>query len=182
MKCRGPGHFSSAETQGKRIRETLVFDVEGDLTVRVLFVSPYDAIRGPMAEAFALAYGDEDIDFFSAGLVPSGFVRPQALSVMEEMSLEVSWEHPRYLLPEHLIGVDYLVTINCELDEPRLAYLTAEVIRWKVENPLSKGLDVNFYRKSRDEVEARVRDLVEALRSGTVEEMVEKPEEKVEVS
>ncbi len=182
VRCRGAGHFGSAETQGKRIREALVFGVEGDLTVRVLFVSPYDAIRGPMAEVFALAYGDEDTDFFSAGLVPAGFVRPQAMTVLEEMSLEVSWEHPRYLLPEHLIGVDYLVTINCELDEPRLAYLTGEVIRWKVENPLSKGLDVRFYRKTRDEVEAQVRDLVEALRSGTVEEMVEKPEEKAEAS
>ncbi len=182
VRFRGHGHFGNAETQGKRIREALVFVVEGDLTVRVLFVSPYDAIRGPMAEAFALVYGDEDMDFFSAGLVPSGVVRPQALSVLEEMGLEVSWEHPRYLLPEHLIGVDYLVTINCEVDVPRLAYLQGEVVKWKVENPLSKGLDVRFYRKTRDEVEAQVRDLVEALRSGTVEEMVEKPEEKAEAS
>ncbi len=154
----------------------------GDSTVRVLFVSPYDAARGPMAEAFALARGDEEMDFFSAGLVPSGFVRPQALSVLEEVGLEVSWEHPRYLLPEHLIGVDFLVTIDCRVEDRRLKYFQGKTIRWKVEDPLNKGLDVNFYRRSRDQIDALVKELVEALRSGTVEEMVEKPKEEAEAS
>ncbi len=135
-----------------------------------------------MAEAFALAFGDEDMDFFSAGLVPAGFVRPQALRVLEEAGLEVSWEHPRYLLPQHMIGVDYLVTISCEVDEFRLVHLQGEVIRWKVENPLNKGLDVEYYRTVRNDLEARVKELVGALRSGTVGEMVERPEEKAEAS
>ncbi|MFQ5838634.1 MAG: low molecular weight phosphatase family protein [Thermoplasmata archaeon] len=155
---------------------------KGDFTVRVLFVSHYDAIRGPMAEAFALAYGDEGMDFFSAGLVPGGFVRPQAMTVMGEVGLGVSWEHPRYLLPEHLVGVDYLVTIDCEVDERRLKYFQGKTIRWKVEDPLNKGLDVNFYRRTRDQIEALVKELVEALRSGAVEEMVEKPKEEAEAS
>lgn len=154
----------------------------GDSTVRVLFVSPYDAARGPMAEAFALAYGDEEMDLFSAGMVPAGFVRPQAVSVLEEVGLGVSWEHPRLLLSEHLIGVDYLVTIDCEVDRPRLKYFQGKLIKWKVENPLNKGLDISYYRKTRDEIESKVRELVEALRSGTVEEMVERPEERAEAS
>jgi protein-tyrosine-phosphatase len=156
--------------------------LRGDSTVRVLFVSPYDAARGPMAEAFAVAYGDEDTDFFSAGLVPAGFVRPQAAAVLQEVGLSVSWEHPRFLLSEHLIGVDYLVTIDCDVDEPRLKYFQGKLIKWKVENPLNKGLDISYYRRTRDEIEAKVRELVEALRSGTVEEMVERPKEKVEAS
>lgn len=148
--------------------------------VRVLFVSPYDAVRGPMAEAFALAQGDEDMDFFSAGLVPAGFVRPQALSVLEEVGLEVSWEHPRFLLSEHLIGVDYLVTIDTEVDEARRKYFQGQTIAWKVEDPLNKGLDVEFYRAVRTDVEGLVRGLVEALRTGTADEMVAKPEEPAE--
>jgi protein-tyrosine-phosphatase len=135
-----------------------------------------------MAEAYALAYGDEDMDFFSAGLVPAGFVRPQAVRVLEEVGLSVSWEHPRYLLAEHLIGVDYLVTMDCEVDEPRLKFFQGKLIRWKVENPLNKGLDVGYYRKTRDEVGAKVRELVGALQSGTVEELVEQPKEKAEAS
>lgn len=155
---------------------------EGGCTVRVLFVAPYDAIRGPMAETFALAYGPEEMDFFSAGLVPSGLVRPQTLTVMKEAGLDVSWEHPRYLLPEHLIGVDYLVTISCDVDQPRMKYFQGKTIRWEVEDPLNKGLDVDFYRKARDDVEGLVRELVVALRDGTVDEMVEGPEQKVEAS
>ncbi len=157
-------------------------DARGDPTVRVLFVSPYDAIRGPMAEVFAVAYGDDDMDFFSVGLVPAGFVRPQALTVLEEMGLEMSWEHPRYLLPEHMIGVDYLVTINCVVDEPRMFHFQGAIIRWTVENPLNKGLDLNHYRRTRDQVASMVKELVEALRSGTAEEMTERPEEKAKAS
>lgn len=150
--------------------------------IRVLFVSPYDAIRGPMAEAFALAYGDQDMDFFSAGLVPSGIVRPQAVKVLQEVGLEVSWEHPRYLLSEHMIDVDYLVLIDCEVDQERMKHFRGKVIKWKVEDPLNKGLDITHYRKTRDEIEARVRELVKGLRSGTIEELVEEPKEKAEAS
>ncbi len=149
--------------------------------VRVLFVSPYDAVRGPMAETLALAYGDEEMDIFSAGLVPAGFVRPQALTVMKEAGLDVSWEHPRYLLPEHMIGVDLLVTINCDVDQPRMKYFQGKALRWEVENPLNKGLDVDFYRKTRNDIEGLVKELVAALRTGTIDELVEKTGEKVEV-
>ncbi len=155
---------------------------EGGSTVRVLFVSPYDAIRGPMAETFALAYGAEEMDFFSAGLVPAGLVRPQTLAVMKEAGLDVSWEHPRYLLPEHLIGVDYLVTINCDVDQPRMKYFQGKRITWEVEDPLNKGLDVEYYRAVRGEVERLVRALVQALRAGTVDEMIAKLEEPSEAS
>lgn len=135
-----------------------------------------------MAEAFAVAHGDEEMDSFSAGLVPAGFVRPQTLSVLEEMGLEVSWEHPRYLLPEHLIGVDYLVTIGCDPEEGRLKHSQAKRIAWQVEHVLNKGLDVAYYRETRDRVEALVKELIEALRAGTVDEMVVAPEEKAEAS
>ncbi len=135
-----------------------------------------------MAEAFAVAHGNEEMDFFSAGLVPAGFVRPQALSVLEEMGLEVSWEHPRYLLPEHLIGVDYLVTIGCDPEEDRLKHSQAKHIAWDVEHVLNKGLEVAFYRETRNRVEALVKELVEALREGTADAMAAPPEEKAEPS
>lgn len=150
--------------------------------VRVLFISPHDAIRGPMAEAFALADRDGEMDFFSAGLVPAGFVRPQAMKVLQEKGLEVSWEHPRFLLPEYMIGVDYLVTISCEVDAPRMKHFQGKLIKWKVEHPLNKGLDVDFYRQTRSEIETKVDELLQAMRSGTIEQMVEKVPEKAEAS
>lgn len=148
----------------------------GGPTPRVLFVSPYDAIRGPMAEAFALALAEEGEDFFSAGLVPAGFVRPQAVRVLQELGLEVSWEHPRFLLPGHLIGVDYLVTISCDVDAPRLTHLRGKRIRWQVEDVLNKGPGIGHYRRVRDEIETLVVRHVEALRDGTIDELAERAE------
>ncbi len=137
--------------------------------VTSLFVSPYDAARGPMAEAFALAYADESMDFFSAGLVPAGFVRPQATAVLEEVGLQVDWEHPRYLLAEHMIDVDYLITIEADLDDDRRKHFRGIHCRWRVENVLNKGLEIEHYRKIRDEIDALARDLIFGLRSGDLE-------------
>ncbi len=137
--------------------------------VTSLFVSPYDAARGPMAEAFALAYADDSMDFFSAGLVPAGFVRPQATAVLEEVGLQVDWEHPRYLLAEHMIDVDYLITIEADIDDDRRKQFRGIHCRWQVENVLNKGLEVEHYRKIRDEIDALARDLIFGLRSGDLE-------------
>lgn len=132
--------------------------------VRILFVSPHDAIRGPMAEAFALRYRTEEMDCFSSGLVGSGFVRPQAVTVLQEVGLAPDWEHPRHLLAEHLMGVDYLVTISCEVDEARRTHFEGREIRWEVEDILNKGLDVGHYRVVRDEIDELTRDLIYGLR------------------
>jgi protein-tyrosine-phosphatase len=137
--------------------------------VRALFVSPYDAARGPMAEAFALAYGDDSMDFFSAGLVPAGFVRPQATAVLEEVGLQVDWEHPRYLLAEHMIDVDFLITIDAEIDDDRRKHFRGTQAKWDIENVLNKGLEVEHYRTIRDEIDALARDLIFGLRSGDLE-------------
>ncbi len=134
-----------------------------------LFVSPYDAARGPMAEAFALLHADDSMDFFSAGLVPAGFVRPQATAVLEEVGLQVDWEHPRYLLAEQMMEVDYLITIDAEIDDDRRKHFRGIHIKWQVENVLNKGLEVEHYRKIRDEIDARARDLIFGLRSGDLE-------------
>ncbi|MCJ2531237.1 MAG: hypothetical protein LN413_02820 [Candidatus Thermoplasmatota archaeon] len=134
-----------------------------------LFVSPYDAARGPMAEAFALAYADDSMDFFSAGLVPAGFVRPQATAVLEEVGLQVDWEHPRYLLAEHMIDVDYLITIEADIDDDRRKHFRGIRCKWQVENVLNKGLEIEHYRKIRDEIDALARDLIFGLRSGDLE-------------
>ncbi|MFQ5987065.1 MAG: low molecular weight phosphatase family protein [Thermoplasmata archaeon] len=134
-----------------------------------LFVSPYDAARGPIAEAYALAYADDSMDFFSAGLVPAGFVRPQATTVLQETGLQVDWEHPRYLLAEHVIDVDYLITIDAEVEDDRLKNFQGIRLHWKVENVLNKGLEISHYRKIRDEIDALARDLVFGLRSGDLE-------------
>lgn len=137
--------------------------------VRGLFVSPYDAVRGPIAEAFALDYADDSMDFFSAGLVPGGFVRPQATAVLEEVGLQVDWEHPRYLLAEHMMDMDYLITIDTDIGDDRQKHFRGIHIKWQVENVLNKGLDIAHYRKVRDEIDALARDLVFGLRSGDLE-------------
>lgn len=128
-----------------------------------------------MAEAFARAQLREGEDFFSAALVPAGFVRPQALTVLQEVGLEVDWEHPRYLLPEHLIGVDYLVTISCDVDDRRMKHLQGKRIRWEVEDILNKGLGLDHYRRVRDEIETLVDRHLDALRAGTLDELAETP-------
>jgi arsenate reductase (thioredoxin) len=126
---------------------------------RVLFVCIGNACRSPMAEGFARAYGQDVLSAQSAGLAPARAVVPLSHEVMLEKNIDLADCYPKQL--EQVEG-DIDLTINMSgYDLP--ARVGAQVEVWDIPDPIGESEEV--FRLVRDEIERRVLQLIEKLRS-----------------
>lgn len=112
-----------------------------------------------MAEGFARALGSGRIAAASAGSRPSGKVNARAIEFMRERGVDLAL-HASKGLDELPVGVvwDYVVTMGCGDACPHLPAKTR--LDWELPDP--KHLDDGAFRRVRDDIEARVRALVDA--------------------
>jgi arsenate reductase len=130
--------------------------------LRVLFACVGNSARSQMAEGFAKALGADAIEARSGGSRPLGHVLPEAIAVMRERGVDVSG-HPSQGFDEAWVRehCDLVVTMGCG-DDACPAFLGKRMVDWDLEDP--KGKDLATFRRVRDEIEARVRALVEERR------------------
>lgn len=125
---------------------------------RVLFVCIENANRSQMAEAFAHIYGGSGVDAQSAGSRPSGQINPKALRFMAELGYDLS-THASKSLDEVEGEFDAVVTMGCGDSCPWVPARRRE--DWNLPDP--KHMDDDGYRAVRDEIAARVKQLLESL-------------------
>lgn len=125
---------------------------------RVLFVCVENANRSQMAEAFARMHGGDAVEASSAGSRPSGVINPKAVRFMAERGYDLG-AHASKSLDEVEGSFDAVVTMGCGDDCPWVPARIRE--DWALPDP--KHLDDDGYRKVRDEIEARVRALLDSL-------------------
>ncbi|RDI98047.1 arsenate reductase ArsC [Dyella solisilvae] len=125
---------------------------------RVLFVCVENSNRSQMAEAFAHIYGGNDIEAFSAGSRPSGVINPKAIRFMGEVGYDLA-QHASKSLDDIQGEFDAVVTMGCGDQCP---WVPAKVREdWALPDP--KHMEDDAYRCVRDEIAARVRNLVARL-------------------
>jgi arsenate reductase len=129
----------------------------------VLFVCLHNAGRSQMSQAvFERAAGGRHTPL-SAGTTPGDAVHPEVLEVMAELGIDLSDRRPQMLTRELGERADVIVTMGCGDECP---YISGKrYIDWELENP--KGRPLDEVRATRDEIEARVRDLIAELDSGS---------------
>jgi protein-tyrosine-phosphatase len=125
---------------------------------RILFVCIENANRSQMAEAFAHIYGGTGVDAQSAGSRPSGQINPKALRFMAELGYDLS-VHTSKSLDEVEGEFDAVVTMGCGDSCPWVPARRRE--DWNLPDP--KHMDDDGYRAVRDEIAARVKQLLESL-------------------
>ena len=126
---------------------------------RVLFVCIGNACRSPMAEGFARAYGSDVLIAHSAGLAPALAVVPLSHQVMLEKNIDLGDCYPKEF--ELLEGdFDLIVNMSGHDVAPRPG---ARMEVWDVPDPIGESEEV--FRRVRDQIESRVRELIEKLRS-----------------
>jgi len=114
-----------------------------------------------MAEAWARHLGRRRVRAWSAGSRPSGEVNPLARQVMRERGIDLTEAVSKGFeaLPE--VTWDVVVTMGCG---DRCPWLPARArVNWDIPDP--KGQPIEVFRRVRDEIERRVRELLEALDS-----------------
>lgn len=120
--------------------------------MRVLFVCVGNSCRSQMAEGFARHHG---LDAESAGTQPAARVSRDAVRVMAEKGIDISGHEPKLLDWSRLGSFDKTITMGCGVAESCPSLRTDE--DWGLDDPVGQPLEV--FRRVRDEVEARVRDL-----------------------
>lgn len=151
---------SSDPSDGQRQQPAdLVADVGGEHRPGVLFLCVHNAGRSQMAAAFARTYAGDRAEILSAGSAPAGGVNPVAVEAMAEIGIDISAAEPRRWSPDDLTRVDVVVTMGCGDECPFVPGTRYE--DWPLTDPAGRGLEV--VRTVRDEIDTRVRDLLDQL-------------------
>jgi len=120
-----------------------------------------------MAEGFAQAYGKGIVEAFSVGLEPKG-LHPLAVEVMREQGIDISHQQSKAFSEDLARTMDYVITV-CGHAEERCPLLPPGVKRlhWPLDDPAqasgSREEILEVFRRSRDEIERQVQDLLAEL-------------------
>jgi protein-tyrosine-phosphatase len=125
----------------------------------VLFVCLHNAGRSQMSRALfdRAAAGRHAAE--SAGTDPAERVHPEVVEAMGELGIDVSAQRPRRLTREMAERADVVVTMGCGDECP---YLPGKrYIDWELPDP--SGLPLEQVRAIRDDIAARIHDLIADL-------------------
>lgn len=125
----------------------------------VLFACVHNAGRSQMAAAFFNAMADPaKARALSAGTQPGTHVHPEVVSTMRDVGIDLSNVSPTRLTDELAARVQLLVTMGCGEACPFVPGLRR--VDWPLDDP--KGQPIETVRRIRDEIRARIADLVQA--------------------
>jgi arsenate reductase len=134
----------------------------------ILFLCVHNAGRSQMGAAFARELGGERVVVHSAGSAPGETLNPAVVAAMAERGIDISAESPRALTEEMGRRTDVVVTMGCGDACPY--YPGTRYVDWELTDPA--GRDLDEVRAIRDDVEGRVRALLDELLAGLHEGQV----------
>jgi protein-tyrosine-phosphatase len=113
-----------------------------------------------MAEAFFNRVAKGKATGFSAGTRPASKVHPLVVEAMREVGVDISNRKPKVLTFEMLRSADRVITMGCNAAEACPASL-GPTEDWELDDP--EGQPIEKVRQIRDEIEARVDQLVRTV-------------------
>ena len=123
----------------------------------VIFACVHTAGRSQMAAAFFNAIADPaSARAVSAGTEPGARVHPEVVAAMGEVGIDLSSARPRRLTDALAREADLLITMGCGEACPAVPGLRRD--DWPLPDP--KGQPLERVREIRDEIRARVEDLL----------------------
>ena len=131
------------------------------LEKRILFVCVENAGRSQMAEGFFRKISPAEYQPMSAGTNPTDIINPLAIEIMKEIGIDITKQKPKVLSDDMIRNSVKIVNMGCMDKESCPALFVNNVIEWNISDP--KGKPIEQVRKIRDEVEAKVMELVAIL-------------------
>jgi len=126
----------------------------------ILFVCTENSARSQMAEAFFNHYNkNPEYVGISAGTKPASAIKELAVEVMEEKGIGMEKQKPKMLDIGSAFGAYRIFTMGCVKGCPITPPEKTE--DWKLEDPAGKPIEK--FREIRDEIEAKVKELVNNL-------------------
>jgi arsenate reductase (thioredoxin) len=125
----------------------------------VLFVCVHNAGRSQMAAGLVELHSQGRVQVRSAGSAPGEAINPAAVEAMREVGVDLGEELPKLLTDELVRDADVVITMGC--GDACTVYPGKRYEDWELEDPAGKDLDT--VRRIRDEIDARVKQLVAGL-------------------
>ncbi len=132
----------------------------GDGKPVVLFLCVHNAGRSQMALGFFQHLAGDAAIARSGGSEPGYEVNAAAIEAMAERGIDISGEYPKPWTDEVARAADVIITMGCGDACPVFPGKRYE--EWVLDDPA--GMGVAAVRPIRDEIERRVRDLLDRLR------------------
>jgi arsenate reductase len=125
----------------------------------VLFLCVHNAGRSQMALGWFRHLAGDRATAWSAGSEPADRVNPAAVEAMAEVGIDISGEHPQRWTEAGIAQADVVVTMGCGDTCPYVPGTRYE--DWPLDDPAGQGIEA--VRPIRDEIERRVRALLDGL-------------------
>jgi arsenate reductase (thioredoxin) len=125
----------------------------------VLFLCTHNAGRSQMAMGFFTQLAGDAAVAWSGGSEPGNEVNPAAIEAMAERGVDIGHEYPKPWTDEIVQAADVIVTMGCGDACPIFPGRRYE--EWVLDDPAGMGVDA--VRPIRDEIERRVRHLLDEL-------------------
>jgi arsenate reductase len=135
---------------------------------RVLFVCVHNSARSQMAEGMLRAWAGDSYEVASGGTEAS-HVRPEAISVMSELGIDISGHASKTIVRYMGQPWDWLIPV-CEEACEACPYVPGArtVLRWSFDDPsAATGTEeerLAVFRRVRDEMATQVRSFIAAER------------------
>ena len=125
----------------------------------VLFLCVHNAGRSQMALGFFQHLAGNQAVAWSGGSEPGHEINPSANAAMAERGIDISREFPKPWTDEIVQAADVVITMGCGDACP--FYPGTRYLDWQLDDPAGKSVDA--VRPVRDEIERRVRGLLDQL-------------------
>jgi protein-tyrosine-phosphatase len=127
----------------------------------ILFVCVENAGRSQMAEGFFNKHAPAGYRAVSAGTKPAGQINPLAVQAMKEAGIDITKQKSKIITDDMIRNSARAINMGCmDRSDCPLLFLNNPV-DWSIEDP--KGKPIEKVREIRDEIERRVKELVENL-------------------
>lgn len=127
---------------------------------KMLFVCIENSNRSQMAQAFALIFGKEKVEAYSAGSNPSGIINPKAIAAMKVLGYDLSKHDSKSLKEvEAYAPFDVIVTMGCGDACPWIK--AKQNIDWQITDP--RHMNESDFNNVRDEIAAKVKSLIQQI-------------------
>jgi protein-tyrosine-phosphatase len=125
----------------------------------VLFVCVHNAGRSQMAAGLLSKRAGGRVHVRSAGSAPAHELNPGVVEAMREIGIDISQEFPKPLSDEFVKAADVVITMGCGDACP--IYPGKRYEDWELDDPA--GQDLVAIRRIRDEIDSRVKALLDQL-------------------
>ncbi|HEY7927567.1 MAG: arsenate reductase ArsC [Candidatus Dormibacteria bacterium] len=113
-----------------------------------------------MAAALLERHAGGSVSVRSAGSEPADRLNPAVVAAMAELGIDISKELPKPLTGEAVDSADVVITMGCGDACP--IHRGKRYLDWEVDDPAGHSLAA--VRRIRDDIHARVRELLEDLK------------------